>query len=170
MRLVARIAVVAMPLIASFGSPALAQQDSLKQQYEDIKNSVGLGETRAPIDFTDRPPLVVPPTNDLPPPGSEASERLGVRDPDIEARRKALSDSRRPVPPTDPGAGATGLSARTYLIDPPSGMGDPAAVAASITHDRAGAPAAEPKARHARHRKPSHVARTPAPAEAQAAQ
>lgn len=128
--------------------PAAAQQDSVRQQYNDIKGAVGLGEERPPIDFTERPPLVVPPTNTLPPP--VASSRPTVVDPDEIARRKALTDSRRPVPPTDPGASATGRSSRTFLIDPPAGMRDPDAVAAERSFDKAGT--AEPKA-HRRHAK-----------------
>ena len=131
------------------GSGALAQQDSLSQQFDDIRNSVGLGKDRPPIDFTERPPLVVPPTNNLPPPGNGADDRLSVNDPDVAARRKALVDPRRPVPPSDPGAAAAGRDARAYLVDPPSGMRDPDAVAADITHDTS----ALAPAKHARKHK-----------------
>ena len=123
---------------AAFAAPAQAQQNSVRQEYEDVKNAVGLGRDRPPIDYSERAPLVVPPSYNLPPPGGADPERLGVNDPDIAARRRALTDSRRPVPPTDPGAYAAGRMKRKYLIDPPSGMRDPAAVAADITHDSDG--------------------------------
>ncbi len=134
-------------LIAATLPPAVAQQDSVTQELQDIRNSVGLGPTTPPIDFTERPPLVVPPSYALPPPGNGGAGRLGVTDSDAANRRRALIDPRRPVPPTDPGASATGLAARTYLVDPPSGLRDPDAVAADITHD--GGPPGVP-ARHAR--------------------
>ena len=138
MRPVSRAVLMALPF-AGLGllaiGPAAAQQSSLSQEFDDMRNAIGLGKDRPPIDFTERPPLVVPPSYTLPPPGSGDPDRLGVNDPDLAARRKALSDPRRPVPPTDPGASAQGRAARPYLIDPPSGMRDPDAVAADITHD-----------------------------------
>ena len=140
------VVLAAMLAAAALAPPALAQQDSVAQELQDIRNSVGLGPTTPPIDFTERPPLVVPPSYALPPPG-RGDGRLGVTDTDAANRRRALIDPRRPVPPTDPGAGATGFAARTYLVDPPSGLRDPDAVAADITHD--GGTAAAP-ARHAR--------------------
>lgn len=139
--------------IAGFGAPVMAQQTGIKQEYEDIKNSIGLGRDRPPIDYTERAPLVVPPSYELPPPGGPDPERLGVNDPDIAARRRALTDSRRPVPPTDPGAYASGRMQRKYLIEPPSGMRDPAAVAADITHDSDGNAVHAPGTKHVRHRR-----------------
>ena len=127
MRFVSRIVLMTLSLAAPglLAVPATAQQDSLSQQFDDIRSSFGLGREHAPIDFTERPPIVVPPTYALPTPGNANADRLGVNDPDVAARRKALSDMRRPVPPTDPGAAATGRDSRAYLIDPPSGMRDP---------------------------------------------
>ena len=135
--------------------PILAQENGFGQQVEDLRNAVGLGKERPPIDFTERPPLAVPPTYTLPPP-VDAGPTLGIKDPDVEARRKALADSRRPVPPTDPGAGASGLNSRAYLVDPPSGFRDPRAVTSSIEVDKSPAGAAPAKpARKARKRKPA---------------
>lgn len=116
-------------------SPAAAQATNFRQEMDDIKNAIpGLGAEHPPIDFTERAPLVVPPTNDLPPP-VDAAPRLGVNDPDVINRTEALSDPRRPVPLTDPGAAAGGADARPYLIDPPSGMRNPDAVATAATSD-----------------------------------
>ncbi len=137
--------------------PAAAQQDTFSQQITDIRNAVGLGSARPPIDFTERPPLVVPPSNALPPPGS-GDLPLAVNDPDVIARRKALTDSRRPVPPSDPGATAQGLNKRTYLVDPPSGLRDPRVVASDITLDKSA-----PSAAGAKPHKSRHAKRTPAP-------
>ena len=147
-RAVPLLAAALLPLAASLAS---AQSTSFADQMEDVRNAIGLGRDRPPIDFTQRAPIVVPPSYPLPPPGSGDPEHIGVNDPDVAARRRALSDPRRPVPPSDPGAAATGVMARPYLVDPPSGLRDPATVAADITHDGAG-PAkighAKPVSRH----------------------
>ena len=162
MRLVSRAIALALPLAAAgslLGStgPVAAQENGYSQQLDDIRSAIGLGKERAPIDFTERPPLAVPPTNNLPPPVT-APPSLGVNDPDVESRRKALSDPRRPVPPTDPGANASGLSARTYLIDPPAGMRDPSAVSAGIETDRSTPGAAKTARKHHARRKAAPVA------------
>ncbi len=156
MRTMSRAAFAAFVFAGLVGlmSPVMAQQTGIRQEYEDIKNGIGFGPDRPPIDYTERAPLVVPPSYNLPPPSGLDPERLGVNDPDTAARRRALTDSRRPVPPTDPGAYATGRMQRKYLIDPPSGMRDPAAVAADITHDSDGGKVhAGGGAKHAHHRK-----------------
>ena len=124
------LAALALP---AFVLPAKAQFGGVVDQYQDMRNSLGLGPSRAPMDFTERPPLVVPPTDTLPPPGPSAG--LPVVDPDTINRRKALTDSRRPVPPYDPGAGVAGLGGRTYLVDPPAGMRDPSQLGPDPTSD-----------------------------------
>ena len=162
MRFMSRAVLAAISGLLSTGPivPVAAQQTGVRQEYDDIKNSLGFGRDRPPIDYTERAPLVVPPNYNLPPPGGLDPERLGVNDPDVAARRRALTDSRRPVPPTDPGAYATGRMQRKYLIEPPSGMRDPAAVAADISHGDGGPATAASDGKHNRHR------RTPAPQEA----
>ena len=156
MRFVSRAVLLAFPLATlGLAYPAAAQQDSVAQELEDLRNGIGLGKVQPPIDFAERPPLVVPPSYTLPPPGSGASLSLGVNDPDIAIRRKALIDPRRPVPADDPGAAAAGRMARTYLIDPPSGLRDPDAVLAGVTHDTGGTEA--PRAKHVRAHKNKKV-------------
>lgn len=141
---------IAALLAGSVLTPAVAQQSAMSQQVDDIRNLFGFGKDRPPIDFTERPPLVVPPTNNLPPP-LETAVRPPIVDPDAESRSKALSDPRRPVPPTDPGASLTGASSRTYLIDPPAGLRDPNAVASDVTTDTsATTPGKVPHHHHAR--------------------
>lgn len=116
-------------------SPAVAAEDSFLA-LGNVGSLFNFSKQREAIDFTERAPLVVPPTNTLPPPGSGAPEAATVNDPDLAARRRALADSRRPVPPSDPGATQTGLNARAFLIDPPSGLRNPQVVAGDITTDR----------------------------------
>ena len=162
MRLASRASFMALPVAAIFWSPSApaAAQNAVVQQFNEIRDSVGLGETRAPIDFSERPPLVVPPTNTLPPPVTGTMEKLPVVDPDLVSRRKARTDPRRPVPPSDPGAAATGLSARTYLIDPPAGMRNPDAVAADVTTDRSAGPTPAPTKQHRSRKKAAAAAAT----------
>ena len=146
--------------LAAVTAPALAQDNGLAQQFEDFRSAVGLGKERPSVDFSERPPLAVPPTYALPPPVA-VSPSLPVKDPDVEARRKALVDARRPVPPTDPGAHAAGLGARTYLIDPPAGFRDPKAVSDSIEVDTSPTNAASKPARKRRAHKAKAAAAKP---------
>lgn len=135
--------------------PAAAQFSGVTDQFDDMRNSLGFGKPRPPMDFTERPPLVVPPSDALPPP-SPGQVPIGLVDPDTSSRRKALTDSRRPVPPSDPGAGVRGLAGRTYLVDPPAGMRDASTLGPDPTSDlprKAGAKAEKaPRIRHARRR------------------
>ena len=70
-----RLARPAIPVLAAavllplaIAPPARAQSTSMAEQFEDVRNAVGLGATRPPIDFTQRAPIVVPPSYTLPPP------------------------------------------------------------------------------------------------------
>ena len=154
MRFVSRVVLMALPLAAgAFAAQSAVAQSAVVEQFNEIRDGIGLGKDRAPIDFTERAPIVVPPTYTLPPPGNEDPDHLVVNDPDVASRRKALSDPRRPVPPSDPGAAASGRDARAYLIDPPSGMRDPDRVAAEITHDKVAPTTAHPKHVHPRKKK-----------------
>ena len=162
MSLLSRARERAVPLAVGYGlvmlslaattPPTLAQENGLAQQFDDFRSAIGFGKDRAPIDFSERAPLAVPPTYALPPPVT-AGTSLPVKDPDVEARRKALSDARRPVPPTDPGAHAAGLTARTYLVDPPAGFRDPKAVVEGIEVDESpGEAASKPARKHKAHK------------------
>lgn len=161
-----RILIASVPMLICVGGltrPAQAQATNFRQEWQDIKDAIPyLGQTREPIDFTERAPLVVPPSNDLPPP-QQAGTQLGLNDPDAIDRRKALSDPRRPVPLSDPGATARGPSARAYLIEPPSGMQDPAAVSSLAKADGF----VDKKPRHKKHAEQHVQKRTAAPAEVQ---
>ena len=154
MRFASRVVLMAVPLaVAGFAAHSASAQSAVVEQFNEIRDGIGLGKERAPIDFTERPPIVVPPSYALPPPGNEDPEHLVVNDPDVASRRKALSDPRRPVPPSDPGASAAGRNARTYLIDPPSGLRDPDRVASEITHDTAAPAPGRAKRAHPRKKK-----------------
>ncbi len=168
----ARVALGVVAVLVGVGvvaSPrqAAAQATNFRQELDDIKSALpGLGTDHAPIDFTERAPLVVPPTNDLPPP-VDAPPRLGLNDPDTLERIKAMSDPRRPVPAIDPGATASGPDARAYLIDPPSGMRNPNAVASEASADGFKDAPKRKKGTQTQTAKVHRVRRTPAVAAAQ---
>lgn len=68
-----------------------------------LANFLGGGNDNGPIDYTPRPALVVPPTNDLPPPQS-SSNVPGAnwpKAPDTKVLNAAKADSRRPAPSED---------------------------------------------------------------------
>ena len=152
----------AIAALTASAVPAAAQFSGVTEQFDDMRNSLGFGKPRPPMDFTERPPLVVPPSDTLPPPAT-GQITMGVNDPDTNNRRKALTDSRRPVPPSDPGAGVAGLGGRTYLVDPPAGMRDASTLGPDPTSDlprKAGAKVEKTERHHHAHR------RTAAPVEA----
>lgn len=123
----AALIVMALSVQAALSAAKAQEKADWKDEYGNVLSSIGLGHERDPIDYTPRAPLVVPPTNDLPPPG-DGSLRPAAdfpRDPDEMARRKALVDPRQPVPPTEAG------QARAYLIEPPAPYFDASAVAAT---------------------------------------
>jgi hypothetical protein len=63
------------------------------------KTAPDLAKGEEVIDYRAHPPLVIPPKMDLPPPQTNSSLPTDwPTDPDAMARRKALLDSRRPVP------------------------------------------------------------------------
>jgi hypothetical protein len=80
------------------------------------------------------------------------------KDPDAEARRKAMLDPRRPVLPGD----NSGATVRNYLIEPPAEYLDASKVAAT-GHDVVGGPGEKPKDRrhHRRDQQDQAAAQTP---------
>ena len=68
-----------------------------KKFFNKMLNNVGLGAPEAAIEYKERPPLVVPPTRDLPPPGAVSSP--SVRNPDWpsdpEAKKRSANRDRK---------------------------------------------------------------------------
>jgi hypothetical protein len=91
--------------VASFVAAAvtLAPQVASAQGLMDVgKFLLGVPtEEKAPIDYRERAPLVVPPSQNLRPPseggGAEQRRANWPQDPDVAARRKAAEDARKPV-------------------------------------------------------------------------
>lgn len=143
------------------------EKNDYNEEWHNILGVVGLGQEHQPIDYAPRPILAVPPNYELPPPGSAAIELPAgfPKDPDVEARRKAMLDPRRPVMPGDnPGS----HNVRNYLIEPPAEYLDASKVAAT-GHDAVGAPAEKPKGhrpRHGRSQDQAAAQTPPAPAAA----
>lgn len=151
-RLAALVVVAASALPALMTSAHAQEKTDYKDIYNNILGNIGLGKERDPIDYSPRAPIVVPPTNNLPPPVDSVQRGAGFPDdPDVFARRKALVDPRQPVPPTDSGVAS---KTRAYLIEPPAAYFDASAVAATGQQaDKGEAPAAPKHQR--KHRSPA---------------
>ena len=144
------VALVAATLAWAGASSAAQAQEKTNYRdiYGNLLSAVGLGSDREPIDYSPRPPIAVPPSNTLPPPGSAARGLPAgfPTDPDRLARRRALADPRQPVPPSEGG------EVRAYLIEPPSSFFSPTATPDASDRDDA------PTPKHARKRKAKAVA------------
>jgi len=78
-----------------------ATQGSSKSLYDKVMDTIGLGGQGA-IQYSERSPLVVPPTRDLPAPGANAAPAVPnwPKDPDI-ARAKQAKVKEKPGPHPD---------------------------------------------------------------------
>jgi hypothetical protein len=118
---IGRVAVAgALGLIALAGlAPQAARaQDSDKSLFSTMLKSLGIGGENQ-IEYRDRPPLVVPPTRDLPPPQTSAAARdpNWPVDPKSGQPRKKGGDQIRdldkiavPQRPVEPGIAGSGVS------------------------------------------------------------
>lgn len=81
-----------------FAGPASAQEGAF---MKDILGNLGIIQPdRAPIDYRERPPLVVPPRLDLPPPAArnvEARNPQWPNDPDVAMQRRREAEARVPT-------------------------------------------------------------------------
>lgn len=90
-----------MVLMAASGASA--------QEGEVMKSLLGsigiIPKEKPPIVYNERPPLVLPPSMDLPPPapggGPEARNANWPKDPDVIAARKEAEEARKPYTSTD---------------------------------------------------------------------
>jgi hypothetical protein len=91
-RLALLLAVMLIPLAVG---PAKAQSGLL-----DLgKTILGIEDEKPEIDYRPRPPLVVPPKKDLPPPTAPATAKAQAwpNDPDVAALKKAEENRKKPV-------------------------------------------------------------------------
>lgn len=93
-------AVVGALMMAALSCPPPAHADGLPNP---LANFMQPGGDDGPIDYTPRPALVVPPTNDLPPPQPSSTVRGAnwPKAPDTTRLNAAKADSRRPAPSED---------------------------------------------------------------------
>lgn len=92
--LAAALAVFAIP-------PAMAQEDE-PNEIAKVLGAIGLLELpKDPIDYSERSPLVVPPTADLPKPGSNENMRAlnpeWPVDQDLKHQRAAAKEAKKPI-------------------------------------------------------------------------
>lgn len=89
-------AVSAVALVIAGSAAAHAQETGagLKTLFDKMLSGVGLGNSNAAIDYKERPPLVVPPNRDLPPP----VKSLAVKNPewptDPDAKKRSANIDR----------------------------------------------------------------------------
>ncbi|MGH6800113.1 MAG: hypothetical protein ACRECZ_01630 [Methylocella sp.] len=103
-RLCLATAAAALLSVAGFSSatPAFAEEDT--NMFNSVLGFVGMqfDKEQDAIDYRARPPVVVPPRTDLPPPKEAVRGPAWPKDPDIAAERRAALDSRRPAPQVTP--------------------------------------------------------------------
>lgn len=108
-----RLAAAASPAVIFVAGFCWGTAPALADDANPLGSVLGLFGQNKPaddtIDYQPRPPLVVPPKLDLPPPQQKAAHGAEwPKDPDAIARRRAEADSRRPAPvasvPPPPGA------------------------------------------------------------------
>ncbi|MGA3302442.1 MAG: hypothetical protein ABSC72_04050 [Methylovirgula sp.] len=87
-------------MVAALSCPLPVHADGLPNP---LANFMGGGTDNGPIDYRPRPALVVPPTNDLPPPqtSSTVPSANWPKAPDTKILNAAKADSRRPAPSED---------------------------------------------------------------------
>ena len=112
-------------------------QSSGSSVYEKIKQVIGVSRGADDINYSERSPLVVPPTSDLPPPSAAAAPAVPdwPKDPDITRRAKAkvkekphphsdyVIDSSRPLRPDELNVPGGNTSARNSAT--PGGSSNP---------------------------------------------
>jgi hypothetical protein len=133
----AALAVCAGTETARAGSDTM---DSTPSFYDQVLQTIGLESSPAP-DYSERSPLVVPPTRDLPPPVADRAPAVPdwPKDPDITAQKKAKAkerpkphpdyvvESSRPLRPDELRAsGAPGDSGGGPRLDPEAQSTSPA--------------------------------------------
>ena len=99
-------AVAAILSVAAFSSitPARAQPPEDTNVFNSMLGFIGMqfDKEQNSIDYRARPPIVVPPRTDLPPPKAAVRDPSWPKDPDVAEARRAALDSKRPAPQITP--------------------------------------------------------------------
>ncbi len=92
---------------------------------DKIMRTLGLMPSENPINYSERSPLVVPPTRDLPPPAADAAPKIPdwPKDPDVKRREKAKA-AEKVVPHGDYASEADRVL-RPDELDPPGRVAPP---------------------------------------------
>jgi hypothetical protein len=102
-----RLAVLALAVTVFAGAPAFAQEDDNEpNELQKVFGAMGLLELpKDPIDYSERSPLVVPPSAELPKPGEVDAKQLNPEwptDQDVKRKRAAAKEAKKPIDfPTD---------------------------------------------------------------------
>jgi hypothetical protein len=83
-------------------APAMAQEEEEPNEISKVLGAIGLLELpKEPIDYSERSPLVVPPSADLPKPGSDENIRAlnpdWPVDQDIKRKKAAAKEAKKPI-------------------------------------------------------------------------
>ena len=100
------VSIAALLYVAAFAgaAPARAQEKEDTNVFNSVLGFVGMqfDKEQDAIDYRARPPIVVPPKTDLPPPKVAVRDPSWPKDPDVIAERRAALDSRQPAPQITP--------------------------------------------------------------------
>jgi hypothetical protein len=97
-------ALAALLSVAAFSSATPAQAEEDTNMFNSVLGFVGMqfDKDQDSIDYRARPPIVVPPRTDLPPPKTAVRDPSWPKDPDVAEQRRKAMDSRRPAPQVTP--------------------------------------------------------------------
>ena len=87
-------------IVASLLFPSMMGRANAQSGLIDLgKTLLGIEDEKPEIDYRPRPPLVVPPKKDLPPPAAPATAKSQAwpNDPDVAAFKKAEENRKKPV-------------------------------------------------------------------------
>jgi len=123
-------------LVCAATAVARAQDDDVQSSggslYDRLLQVIGVSSSGGDINYSERSPLVVPPTRDLPPPSADAAPAVPdwPKDPDITRRAKAkvkarphphpdyATDLARPLRPDELNAAGTNSGGRGEMPTP----------------------------------------------------
>jgi hypothetical protein len=93
---------LAAMLVAVTAAPVAAQSDDEPTEVQKVLGAMGLLDLpKEPIDYSERSPLVVPPSADLPRPGSDENIRAlnpdWPVDQDIKRKKAAAKEAKKPI-------------------------------------------------------------------------
>jgi len=139
----AKLLPLAAVLAVFVAAPAFAQEDDEPNELQKVFGAIGLLDLpKAPIDYSERSPLVVPPSDDLPKPGDTADMKkvnpAWPVDQDVKDARKRAKEASKPIDaPTDAFYSGRNLRSNEWgKATSKSGIGDLWTDNAKVGNDR----------------------------------